>query len=40
MWKTLACEKEKASLDVCQVECGESKLDRIPRDLERAKAKF
>ncbi len=35
-----AIEKAKASLDVCQSECGENKLDRIPKDLEREKAKF
>jgi hypothetical protein len=39
-WKILACEKAKASLDVCQGKYGESKLDRMPKDLERAKSKF
>jgi len=33
-------EKEKAGFDVCQADCRENKLDRLPRDLERAKAKF
>jgi hypothetical protein len=29
--------KRKAGLDVCQAGRGESKLDSVPKDLERAK---
>jgi hypothetical protein len=38
-WKLGKSEKEKAGFDVCQVERGENKLDSLPRNLERAKAK-
>jgi hypothetical protein len=38
-WKSKA-EKLKASFDVCQAGGGENTLDSMPRDLERAKAKF
>ncbi len=40
MWKISVCDKAKASLDVCQVGCGENQLDRMPKDLERAKRNF
>jgi hypothetical protein len=35
-WKSKA-ERSKASFDVCQAECRKSKLDRMPKDLEREK---
>ena len=40
MWKHKPAKKKKASFDVYQVGCGENKLDRMPKDLERAKSKF
>jgi hypothetical protein len=39
-WKLGKSEKAKAGFDVYQVQFGENKLDSMPRDLERAKAKF
>ena len=39
-WKSGKSEKAKAGFGVYQVRCGESKLDRMLKNLERAKAKF
>ncbi len=33
-------KEQKRVPDVCKVECGEKKLDSMPKDLEKAKAEF